>query len=84
MFDRKQHIKDMRKLRKMSHEKYNSGTKNRECGKVPYPTKEDALVAASARLKSNTANRTFLRSYLCPKCSQFHLTHQEKKYVRTS
>lgn len=49
------------------------------CGKIPYPTRVDALVALSAAARRHAAGhptKAPARVYRCSFCSRWHLTSQ--------
>ena len=78
MFDRKQYEREMRRVNKRQPKNHREA--NADCGKVPYSTREEALGVAATRLRPNCSNRKYLRVYQCPTCSEFHLTHKEKRF----
>lgn len=51
----------------------------RRSGKHKFPSHEAAMVRAARILSKPTSRATFLRSYRCPFCDQWHLTSQELK-----
>ena len=51
----------------------------RRCNKHSYPSKKDAQTAINHRTRGHQRNRpSLLRAYYCPRCSKWHLTHQEE------
>ena len=55
-----------------------------KCGrKRSYSTREDAIVAASTKMRCNLAEVDWcsFRAYLCPVCGMYHLT-KDREEVR--
>ena len=49
------------------------------CGKTCYPSKVGAKKGARALLNTGRANTSFLRAYLCARCSAWHISSHKYK-----
>lgn len=75
MFDRKQYVREMRKLRGRPTRHHRAKS---TCGKVRYDSKEEAVGVAVTRLKSSDNSPALLRPYQCPDCQEWHLTSKKE------
>lgn len=77
MFDRKQYVRDMKKLR---GKPYRHHRRKSACGKVSYESKTEAVGVATTRLRPSDNSPASLRPYECPECLEWHLTSKRGYY----
>lgn len=82
MYDRKQYIRDQKRLHRDLRER-NRAQRDRiwtgVCGKKAYENQADALVIGDTVLKKARSEQDYLRVYYCEVCEGYHLTHMREE-----